>query len=243
MSLAINETLISYRNFNEFFTRPLKAHVRPICTEPSAIACPVDGSVSQLGPVEDDAIFQAKGHHYSLGQLLAQQTQWIEKFRDGSFSTIYLSPKDYHRIHMPVNGTLKQMTYVPGKLFSVSPTTTRMVPDLFARNERVLCFFETPAGPMAMILVGAMIVGSMETVWHGVVTPPHTKQIKHWHYDSTNHQIKSGIVDLNKGDEMGRFNMGSTVILLFGKDAIHWSNTIKSGSAVEMGVKIAAFLN
>ena len=234
MSLAINEDATSYETFNLFFTRALKPEVRPIDRETNSIISPVDGAVSQAGNIEGDSIFQAKGHQYSLHQLLAGQEQWCDTFRDGSFATIYLSPKDYHRIHMPCSGSLKQMSYVPGKLFSVSPLTTRVVPGVFARNERALCFFDTEFGPMALIMVGAMIVGGMETVWQGAITPPHRDRINHWHYtdtDSSKH--------FNKGDEMGRFNVGSTVILLYGKDQIKWHEQLTADSSVVMGSKIA----
>ena len=241
MSLAVNEDLTGYENFNQFFTRPLKPEARPICSETSCIASPVDGTVSQAGTINDEAIFQAKGHDYSLTELLGSEKDWVNKFRNGSFATIYLSPKDYHRIHMPFDGELKQMTYVPGKLFSVSPATTREIPRLFARNERVVCFFETTKGPMAVILVGAMIVGSMETVWHGTITPPHGKQLSHWFYGTGSAEdIKpKKAVTLTKGDELGRFNMGSTVILLFPESSIHWESIVQAGNSVQMGMKIA----
>ena len=246
MSLAINEDLRAYDNFNQFFTRPLKPEARPICAEPDSIACPVDGTISQLGTIDSESIFQAKGHQFSLTTLLAGQSQWVEKFQNGNFATMYLSPKDYHRIHMPIDGTLRQMSYVPGRLFSVSPATTRSIPGLFARNERVLCFFDTEYGPMAMILVGALFVGSIETVWHGMVTPPHGKRLNHWYFgqdtedQSTEGKSSAKSLTLNKGQEMGRFNMGSTVILLFPANSIHWDNTLSASTAVQMGIKIAA---
>ena len=241
MSLAVNEDLTSYENFNQFFTRPLKPEVRPICSEANGIACPVDGTVSQAGKINDEAIFQAKGHDYSLTELLGSQIKWVDQFRNGSFATIYLSPKDYHRIHMPFDGKLKQMTYVPGKLYSVSPATTREIPRLFASNERVVCFFETAVGPMVVILVGAMIVGSIETVWHGTITPPHGKRLSHWYYESvTGEDTTPGkVVNLNKGEELGRFNMGSTVILLFPEDKINWDSIVQANANVQMGMKIA----
>ncbi|WP_455208465.1 archaetidylserine decarboxylase [Kaarinaea lacus] len=239
MSLAVDEDPTAYGNFNQFFTRPLKAEARPVCSETNCVACPVDGTVSQSGMIDNESIFQAKGHDYSLTQLLASQTEWIDTFRNGSFATIYLSPKDYHRIHMPIAGELKQMTYVPGKLFSVSPATTREIPGLFARNERVLCLFDTAMGPMAVILVGAMIVGSIETVWHGVITPPHGKHLSHWHYSLPDNDSKSRQVALKKGDELGRFNMGSTVILLFAQNRIQWDTILKASTTVEMGKQIA----
>ena len=239
MSLAVEEDPTAYQTFNDFFTRPLKPEVRPVCTEANCVACPVDGTVSQAGTINIESIFQAKGHDFSLTQLLAAQSEWVDKFRNGSYATIYLSPKDYHRIHMPIDGELKQMTYVPGKLFSVSPATTREIPGLFARNERVLCFFDTEFGPLAVILVGAMIVGGIETVWHGSITPPHQKHLGHWYYRAPIGEEKSQHVALNKGDELGRFNMGSTVILLFAKNRIDWEAAIAANSPTVMGQKIA----
>jgi phosphatidylserine decarboxylase len=235
MSLAVNETLTDYEHFNAFFTRPLKPEVRPICETADSVACPVDGIVSQCGDIVEEAIFQAKGHDFTLSTLLGNETQWVNRFRDGNYITMYLSPRDYHRIHMPVDGTLQQMTYVPGRLFSVSPATTRTIPNLFARNERVCCFFDTALGPMAMVLVGALFVGSMETVWHGMVTPPHGKHLSHWYYTG---EDKSRIA-LGKGEEMGRFNMGSTVILLMGKNTVQWDANTHSGNQVQMGMQIA----
>jgi phosphatidylserine decarboxylase len=240
MSLAVNEDLTSYENFNEFFTRPLKSEVRPVCSDPDCVACPVDGAVSQAGVIDNESMIQAKGHYYSLAQLLASQTEWVDKFRNGGFATIYLSPRDYHRIHMPIDGELKQMTYVPGKLFSVSPATTREIPELFARNERVLCLFDTAFGPLAVILVGAMIVGGIETVWHGTITPPHGKRLSHWRYSQPDNATDSRRVTLKKGDELGRFNMGSTVILLFGENRIQWESVVTADAPVVMGKKIAS---
>jgi phosphatidylserine decarboxylase len=234
MSLAINEDAASYESFNLFFTRALKPEARPINENRNSIISPVDGAVSQIGNVDGASIIQAKGFSYTLEQLLAGQEEWCNAFNDGLFSTIYLSPKDYHRIHMPCSGTLKQMTYVPGKLFSVSPLTTRVIPGVFAKNERVICYFETEFGPVALILVGAMIVGGIETVWHGSVTPPHGDRISHWYY--TNNDSPKYF---NKGDEMGRFNIGSTVILLFGKNAIEWNKLVNSESGVTLGQEIA----
>lgn len=233
MSLAANEDATSYETFNLFFTRALKPEVRPVFPDNDSIVSPVDGTVSQLGNIENNSIFQAKGHYYTLEQLLGDQKQWCDTFKDGMFSTIYLSPKDYHRIHMPCSGTLQQMTYVPGKLFSVSPLTTRVIPGVFARNERVLCFFDTEFGPLAMILVGAMIVGGMETAWQGVITPPHRGRINHWHYTGAEDSKQ-----LNKGDEMGRFNIGSTVILLFANNRVKWDELITANSSVIMGQRI-----
>lgn len=210
MAEAANPDLASYPTFNEFFTRPLKAGARPQAE--TMLVCPVDGAISQLGPIQKDQIFQAKGHSYSTTALVGGDAQLAAEFQDGSFATIYLSPKDYHRIHMPCDGRLTRMIYVPGDLFSVNPATARGVPGLFARNERVVCVFETAQGPFVLTLVGATIVGSMATVWHGVVNPPRSKQVCEWRYDDQN-------VVLKKGEEMGRFLLGSTVVLLFPQSA------------------------
>ena len=218
----------AYPDFNHFFTRALAADARPLAVGEGNIICPVDGTVSQLGRLEYETLFQAKGHHYSLSHLLADHTEAVQTFQDGSFATLYLSPRDYHRIHMPLDGTLHKMIYVPGRLFSVNPTTVNRVPDLFARNERVICLFDTEAGPMAMILVGAIFVASIDTVWHGTVTPPRGKRVKYWDY-------RQHPVHLQQGEEMGRFNMGSTVILLFGKDAVNFSDELTAEGHVQMG--------
>ena len=228
MDEAKNPDWKSYASFNYFFTRELKEDAREISSEKKAIASPVDGAVSQLGEIKDDLIFQAKGHAYSLTQLLGDREDLAEIFKDGQFNTIYLSPKDYHRIHMPIDGTLKEMIHVPGELFSVNPTTVENVPALFARNERVVCLFDTAAGPMAMILVGAIFVGSIETVWHGEVTPPTCKDIRNWKYDDKE-------LSYIKGQEMGRFNMGSTVILLHANDKMEWTKELKAEQIVRLG--------
>ena len=206
MQEAANPDPASYATFNEFFTRPLKAGVRLMAHAPWV--CPVDGAISQLGPITGDQIFQAKGHRYSTQALLAGSVDEAAQYADGHFATIYLSPRDYHRIHMPCAGSLRRMVYVPGELFSVNPATARGVPDLFARNERVVCHFDTPHGPMALVLVGATIVGSMATPWHGVVNPPRSASVRTWDY-------APGQVVLRQGDEMGRFLLGSTVVLLW----------------------------
>lgn len=218
----------NYASFNYFFTRELKEDAREISADKNTITSPVDGAVSQLGNIKDDLIFQAKGHAYSLSQLLGDRDDLSTTFKNGQFNTIYLSPKDYHRIHMPTNGILKEMIHVPGVLFSVNPTTVENVPALFARNERVICLFETPAGPMAMILVGAIFVSSIETVWHGEVTPPTRKDIRNWKYDDEN-------ISLDKGQEMGRFNMGSTVILLYANGKMDWNKELQAENKVQLG--------
>ena len=218
----------NFVSFNAFFTRELKDDAREICSDVKSLASPVDGAVSQLGKINSDLIFQAKGHAYSLTQLLGDREDLGEKFQNGEFNTIYLSPKDYHRIHMPIDGTLKEMIHVPGELFSVNPTTVENVPALFARNERVICLFDTAAGPMAMILVGAIFVGSIETIWHGEVTPPTRKDIRNWKYDEEK-------ISYSKGEEMGRFNMGSTVILVHANNKIEWNDSLKAEQIVRLG--------
>lgn len=231
MEEAKNSDWKSYASFNYFFTRELKEEAREISTDKNTIISPVDGAVSQLGKINTDLIFQAKGHAYSLTQLLGDREDLGKTFKNGQFNTIYLSPKDYHRIHMPIDGTLKEMIHVPGQLFSVNPTTVENVPALFARNERVICLFDTPAGPMAMILVGAIFVGSIETVWHGEVTPPRHKDIRNWKYDDEE-------LSYVKGQEMGRFNMGSTVILLHTNKKMDWEKELKAEQSVQLGEAI-----
>jgi len=233
MQEAKNSDWKSYSSFNNFFTRELKEDAREVCSDKKLIASPVDGAISQLGEINNDLIFQAKGHAYSLTQLLGNREDLGETFKDGKFNTIYLSPKDYHRIHMPVDGTLTEMIHVPGELFSVSPTTVENVPALFARNERVICLFDTDAGPMAMILVGAIFVGSIETVWHGEVTPPSAKEIRNWLYEDEEKSFA-------KGEEMGRFNMGSTVILLYAENKMNWAKGLEADQIVRLGEAIGS---
>ncbi|MDZ7662415.1 archaetidylserine decarboxylase [Thiohalophilus sp.] len=218
----------AYPDFNHFFTRALAADARPLAVGDGNVICPVDGTVSQLGRLQYETLLQAKGHRYVLSQLLADHSAAVRMFQDGHFATLYLSPRDYHRIHMPLAGTLREMIYVPGRLFSVNPTTVNRVPDLFARNERVICLFDTELGPMAMILVGAIFVASIDTVWHGTVTPPRGKTVQYRDY-------RQHPVHLQQGEEMGRFNMGSTVILLFGKDAVTFSDELAAEDHVQMG--------
>ena len=208
MDEALDSSIASYPTFNAFFTRALKPGARPLAAAP--LICPVDGAISQFGRIDKDQIFQAKGHRYSTTAVLGGNAALAAQFEGGHFATIYLSPKDYHRIHMPCDGVLTRMVYVPGELFSVNPTTARGVPGLFARNERVVCLFDAPQGAFALILVGATIVGSMATVWHGVINPPRLADVREWAYPA-------GQVSLKKGDEMGRFLLGSTVVLLFPK--------------------------
>ena len=230
MSQAAQPDPTAYANFNDFFTRALRDDARPLDETPNGILCPADGAISQLGTIEQGRLFQAKGHSFSLTELLGGDTERATPFMGGQFATVYLSPRDYHRLHMPVTGTLREMIYVPGRLFSVNQTTAENVPDLFARNERVVCIFDTELGPMAMVLVGAMIVASIETVWAGQITPP-TRTLKTWQYDVN---AREPIV-LEKGAEMGRFLLGSTVILTFAPNSMEWSEQLKAGSPVEMG--------
>lgn len=234
MSEALVEDLSAYEHFNAFFTRALKPGARPLDETPGAILCPADGAVSQLGPIEHGRIFQAKGHGFSAQELLGGDPAMAAPFMGGEFATIYLSPKDYHRVHMPLAGTLREMVYVPGRLFSVNQTTAENVPELFARNERVVCLFDTERGPMAVVLVGAMIVASIETVWAGLVTPP-KRELKTFRYD----EASRAPIHLEKGAELGRFKLGSTAIVLFGPEQVRWAESLGAGSAVRMGQLLA----
>ncbi len=238
MDLAADPKPSNYRSFNDFFTRPLNPDARPIATGKDSLVSPVDGTVSQVGQIKDGRIFQAKGHDFSLHELLGGDPKWTSAFSDGSFATIYLSPRDYHRIHMPTTGTLKKMTHVPGRLFSVSPATTRNIPRLFSRNERVVSLFDSEAGPMALIMVGAIFVSSMDTVWAGTVTPK-SRRVTDWDYG----RKSTAAIKLNRGSEMGRFNMGSTVILLFGKDAVELATELEPEIKVQMGQQIGSILS
>ena len=226
MAEAANPDIGSYATFNDFFTRALRSDARPLAQ--AAYICPVDGAISQYGAIDKDQLFQAKGHHYSTAALVGGDAALAQQFQDGSFATLYLSPRDYHRIHMPCDGRLTRMIYVPGDLFSVNPVTARGVPGLFARNERVVCVFESAHGPFVLTLVGATIVGSMATVWHGVVNPPRSSSVREWKYDGQN-------VLLKKGDEMGRFLLGSTVVMLFPKNAMQFNPQWVPAQAVRMG--------
>nr|WP_240352051.1 archaetidylserine decarboxylase [Chromobacterium alkanivorans] len=221
----------AYASFNAFFTRALRADARPLASE--RLVCPVDGAISQFGRIEQGQIFQAKGRSYSAQALLAGDAEWARRFDDGHFATIYLSPRDYHRIHMPCAGRLLRMSYVPGELYSVNPATARGVDRLFARNERVVCLFEGEDGqPFALVLVGATIVGSMATVWHGVINPPRPGQIRHWDYRDQD-------IRLAKGEEMGRFLLGSTVVLLFPQGPLSFNPGWQAAGAVRMGEPMA----
>ncbi len=235
MAEAKHENASDYASFNEFFTRPLKDGMRPIVNDEKMLAHPVDGAVSQLGAIEGDQLIQAKGHYYSVQALLGGDEQTAAPYKNGQFACIYLAPKDYHRIHMPIAGTLREMIYVPGELFSVNPLTAENVPGLFARNERVVTIFDTEVGPMALVLVGATIVASIETVWAGTVTPPRGKDVFRWQYPSEG----PNAVHLAKGAEMGRFKLGSTVVLTFAEDAIEFLPNNYPGSVTRMGSAFA----
>lgn len=225
-----NQDYADFATFNEFFTRELADGARPLDPDPGAFVSPCDGRVSQCGRITTDRILQAKGHHYSIRSLLAGDPTAAE-FNNGFFHTIYLSPRDYHRVHMPLGGTLQRMIHVPGRVFSVSPATVRQVPNLFARNERVVSLFDTPHGPMALVLVGAMLVSSMETVWSGLVTPPRGRTIVRGDWSRRD-------ITLQRGQEMGRFNMGSTVILLLPPGAVSSLENFEPDDPVLMGQKL-----
>ncbi len=231
MAEAANSDPAAYPTFNEFFTRALKAGARPVSD--ATLICPVDGAISQFGAIAQDQIIQAKGHHYSTTTLVGGDAPLAAQFQDGHFATLYLSPRDYHRIHMPAAGRLTRMIHVPGDLFSVNPTTARGVPGLFARNERVVCVFESAAGPFVLVLVGATIVGSMATVWHGTVTPPRSGRVREWHYDKQP-------IELAQGEEMGRFLLGSTVVMLFPKGPLKFNPAWQAGGPVRLGEVMAA---
>ncbi|WP_110457175.1 archaetidylserine decarboxylase [Shewanella algidipiscicola] len=236
MSEAAQSEPEAYASFNAFFTRALKPGIRPLCDDDDYIVHPVDGAVSQCGSIKSGRIFQAKGHDYSALALLGDQVDDAKRFEGGDFATIYLAPKDYHRIHMPIKGTLSKMTYVPGELFSVNPLTAENVPGLFALNERVVAIFETEIGPIAMVLVGATIVASIETVWAGTVTPPTGKKVFTWDYPTEGPEA----LTLDKGEEMGRFKLGSTVVMLFAKDAIEeFADGVKPKAVTRMGQAFA----
>jgi phosphatidylserine decarboxylase len=230
MDEAADPRIESYATFNDFFTRALREGARTMAD--SSFVCPVDAAISQFGPIEHDQIFQAKGHSYSTRALVGGDQALARQFDHGHFATLYLAPKDYHRIHMPCEGRLRRMIYVPGDLFSVNPLTARHVPGLFARNERVVCVFDTPYGPFVNVLVGATIVGSVATVWHGVVNPPRSRDIREWRYDDQN-------VVLDKGAEMGRFLLGSTVVMLFPKNVITFMPDWAPSRPVRLGEPMA----
>lgn len=227
MEEALEQDLNAYKNFNAFFTRELKPGIRSINSEPDAIVSPADGAISQIGSIAEGEIFQAKGRTFTASELLGDDRR-AEHFKNGVFATIYLSPKDYHRLHMPITGRLTEMVHIPGRLFSVNAATTNTVPRLFARNERVVALFDTDLGPMALVLVGAIFVSSIETVWHGVVTPPTINEPRTWQY-------RDQTLTLNQGEEMGRFNMGSTIIVLFGNNMVEWTPSFIAGTSIRLG--------
>lgn len=220
-----------YKSFNEFFIRPLKAGVRPIVDGDNTLCLPADGRVSESGKIEDNRLLQAKGHYFTLETLLANDLELAEQFKDGDFITTYLSPRDYHRVHMPCDGTLRKMIYVPGELFSVNPFLAQHVPNLFARNERLICVFETQFGTMVQILVGATITASMSTVWAGVVNPPRAKDVTVYEYPTEGENV----IRLKKGEEMGAFRLGSTVINLFPKNSVVLDSRLTAGEVTKMG--------
>ena len=230
MDEALNPDITSYASFNEFFTRALRPDARPLAD--ADFICPIDGRISQFGAIDDDQIFQAKGHKFSTTALVGGDAALAAQFQHGSFANLYLSPRDYHRIHMPCDGKLTRMIYVPGELFSVSPAAARGIPGLFARNERVVCVFDTASGPFVMTLVGATIVGSMATVWHGVVNPPRLPKVTEWTYDDQN-------IVLKKGQELGRFLLGSTVVMLFPKDRLSFNPAWQPAGPVKLGEVMA----
>jgi phosphatidylserine decarboxylase len=232
MNEALHGDIASYASFNDFFTRALRPGARPIAA--ADLVCPVDGAISQFGAIEGDQIFQAKGHRYSATALLGGDAELAARFANGSFATLYLSPRDYHRIHMPCDARLLRMIHGPGALFSVNPATARGVPGLFARNERVVCVFESARGPFALTLVGATIVGSMATVWHGTVNPPRPGTVREWRYDDRH-------IALRQGEEMGRFLLGSTVVLLFPAPALAFASGWAPGRAVRLGEAMARY--
>jgi len=233
MSEAADPAIERYATFNDFFTRALREGARPVADSP--FVCPVDAAISQFGPIEHDQIFQAKGHSYSTRALLGGDQALAHRFDHGHFATLYLAPRDYHRIHMPCDGRLVRMIHVPGDLFSVNPLTARHVPSLFARNERVVCVFETPFGPFVNVLVGATIVGSIATVWHGVVNPPRPRGLREWRYEGRD-------IVLAKGAEMGRFLLGSTVVMLFPKNVLTFVPDWAPTRPVRLGEPMATAL-
>lgn len=236
MALAERNEITVYEHFNDFFTRALKPEVRPVCEDLHDVACPADGTVSAFGALHEDTIVQAKGMHYSLCELLGGDEQRALPFRGGHFATIYLSPRDYHRVHMPLSGDLTEMVHTPGRLFSVNPVSVRTVPRLFARNERVVCVFDTAYGPMALVLVGAVFVGSIETVWAGEVAPRAERDATVVRYPLQG----DSIVHLERGQEMGRFNMGSTVIVVLPAGPLSWREGLASGVPTQMGQTLAS---
>ena len=238
LKIALQPDPAAYPDFNAFFTRALRAEVRPITSDEQYIASPVDGEISQGGDITNGRLLQAKGHTYSLENLLGGDAERCNRLANGKFLTVYLAPKDYHRIHSPISGRLLEMVYVPGDLFSVNQSTTRIVPNLFARNERVVCLFATNAGLMAVVMVGAVLVGSIETVWAGTVTPARPRRKRIWRYDGSNDEP----IRFKKGEEIGRFNMGSTVIVILPGATSRWNAEVRPGRAVMVGAPIGRLI-
>ncbi len=234
MAEALVKDADDFACFNDFFTRELEPNARPLDPDSEAIICPVDGAVSAIGNIDVEQVFQAKGKSFSLSALLGGEQKLVDYFHGGKFATLYLSPRDYHRIHMPLTGTLEEMIYVPGKLFSVNQTTAENIDELFARNERVVCIFETDLGPMALILVGAMIVASIETVWAGQVAPSKLKL-------HTERYQEHSPITIRRGEEMGRFKLGSTAIVLFPPNVMNWDSSLQTASPVLLGQKLGDF--
>lgn len=230
MQTALQPDPHAYANFNSFFTRALKPEARPIASEKAVIASPADGCISEMGSIQAGQLLQAKNFYYDVQSLLGGETTRAQPFLNGQFMTVYLSPRDYHRVHMPVSGRLREMIYIPGRLFSVNPATTRNVPCLFARNERVVSIYDTEVGPMAIILVGAMLVASIATVWSGIVTPPQKQAIQQWSYENDT-------IYLKRGEEMGHFQLGSTVILLFANN-MQWAEKLSANQVIQVGEAI-----
>ncbi len=238
LSEALQQDPTAYKSLNDFFLRSLQTDKRPIVQPAKAIASPVDGFVSQYGQITQGELIQAKGKHYSLYELLGANTDVTETFNNGAYMTLYLAPENYHWVHMPFNGKLTGMIYVPGKLFSVNQLTLQQVPKVFARNERVISTFDTECGPMAVILVGAMLVGNIHTVWHGDVNPTHSKKIHRWQYPNP----KTASVEVARGEAMGHFKMGSTVIVLFSENTVKWNSQLQTDQAIKFGEQIGEVL-
>lgn len=236
MAEAWESDAAAYRDFNGFFTRALRPGARPLPTDPAAVVCPADGTISAIGALDGQTLVQAKERKFSLTALLGGDPETAALFSGGSFATIYLSPRDYHRVHMPTDGHLRAMLHIPGRLFSVAPHTVRTIPNLFARNERVVTLFDAETGPMAVVLVGAICVASIETVWAGVVTPPRGRTVRRWNYAGEQ------AIRLRRGEELGRFNMGSTAIVLFGPDQIQWHANLRCEQPVRMGEQLGRAL-
>lgn len=236
MDIACIQQAEDFEHFNAFFTREVQAQTRPLCRQTNALACPADGAISACGQVDGDSVFQAKGQSFSLTALLGGDPKRAAEFNGGHFCTVYLSPRDYHRVHMPITGTLREMVHVPGRLFSVNPLSAQMVDGLFARNERVVSIFDSECGPIAMVMVGAVFVGSIEQVWAGEVAPAPNRTPTSTRYPAA---PSAAAITLAKGEEMGRFNMGSTIIMVLPPSALHWRQDLLPGTAVTMGEMIA----